>query len=135
MAKYGYKFKKRVVECYRRGEGGYITLAQMFGIASSTTVLKWVKQVEQFGFKALKRRKNKHVYSTQFKQDVLHYYLTSGESYRDVALKYNLPSMEIVVRWYKTYLEKGIEGLSPKPRRRLPMSKKNRETANRKKKR
>ncbi|MGE7695287.1 hypothetical protein ACQKNC_14405 [Lysinibacillus sp. NPDC094177] len=33
MAKYDYKFKKKVVEAYFQGEGGYRHLAIQFGIS------------------------------------------------------------------------------------------------------
>lgn len=92
MANYDYDFKKSVVEAYRRGEGGYVDLALKYGIPADSTVHKWVKIVEKLGFAALNRRGNKQIYSFQFKQDVIHYYLTSGDSYLDVALKYGLSS-------------------------------------------
>ncbi|MBU8909030.1 hypothetical protein KH400_20775, partial [Desertibacillus haloalkaliphilus] len=50
------------------------------------------------------------------------YYQTSGESYLDVAIKYNLSNPGIVKHWHQTFLESGLEGLS-KPKERPTMSK------------
>ncbi|MBC6143376.1 transposase, partial [Listeria seeligeri] len=46
MAKYDDGFKRKVVEAYQNGEGGYGTLAQRFGISHFSMVRKWVKIVE-----------------------------------------------------------------------------------------
>ncbi|WP_270996503.1 transposase, partial [Listeria seeligeri] len=86
--KYDDGFKRKVVEAYQNGEGGYRTLAQRFGISHFSLVRKWVKIVEVRGFEALQRRRTKQHYTSQFKQNVLHYYLNSGDSYLDVALQY-----------------------------------------------
>ncbi|WP_271010555.1 transposase [Listeria seeligeri] len=49
MAKYDDGFKRKVVEAYQNGEGGYRTLAQRFGISHFSLVRKWVKIVEARG--------------------------------------------------------------------------------------
>ncbi|MGM0304085.1 transposase [Enterococcus sp. AZ048] len=126
MSKYDYGFKKVVVEAYQNGEGGFQTLARSFGIPAASTVKKWVKTVEKLGFSALNRRKGKQSYSSQFKQDVLHYYLTSGDSYLDVALNYGLPSGDLLLHWHQAFLREVMRGLSPKPKRRPSMPKKKR---------
>ncbi|SDW90329.1 helix-turn-helix domain-containing protein, partial [Listeria ivanovii] len=96
MAKYDDGFKRKVVEAYQNSEGGYGTLAQRFGISHFSLVRKWVKIVEKRGFEALQRRRTKQHYTSQFKQNVLHYYLNSGDSYLDVALQYGLPSGDLL---------------------------------------
>ncbi|MBC1743290.1 transposase [Listeria welshimeri] len=92
MTKYDDGFKRKVVEAYQNGEGGYGTLAQHFGIPVFSTVHKWMKIAEKQGGKALQRHRTKHHYTSQFKHNVIHYYLNSSESYLDVALRYGLPS-------------------------------------------
>lgn len=128
MAKYDYDFKRIVVEAYQNGEGGYKTLARRFSIPAMSSVEKWVKIVERLGFSALHRRKSKQTYSSQFKQDVIHYYLTSGDSYLDVALNYGLPSGDLLQHWHQAFLREGMEGLSPKPKGRPAMTKKKKKT-------
>ncbi|MDV2931542.1 helix-turn-helix domain-containing protein [Enterococcus faecalis] len=105
MAKYDYSFKKQVVEAYQSGTGSYQTLANQFDIASISTVRKWVKTVEKLGFNGLHRRVNYQHYSSKFKQDVIHYYLTSGDSYLTVALKYGLPNDALVLAWHQKFLK------------------------------
>lgn len=124
MTKYDYAFKKQVVEAYQRGEGGYKTLADRYSISAFSTVKKWIKTVDTLGFDALHKRKTKQSYSYQFKQDVIHYYLNSGDSYLSVALKYGLSSGDLIQSWHQVFLKEGIQGLSPKPKGRPPMSKK-----------
>lgn len=132
MAKYDYQLKKSVVESYQRGEGGFKQLADHFGIPNKSTVRKWVKTVEKLGVEGLHRRKNKQTYSSQFKQDVIHYYLTSGESYLDVALKYGLSEGNLLQHWHQLFLRNGIEGLSPKQKGRPSMTKKKKKQTSKK---
>ena len=46
MEKYSYEFKKRVVDAYLNGEGGYIYLAETYGIAAWSNIKKWVLALE-----------------------------------------------------------------------------------------
>ena len=39
MSKYSFEFKKQVVNAYLNGEGGYIYLANKFGIPSDNKVI------------------------------------------------------------------------------------------------
>ena len=43
MAKYDFEFKKKVVEAYLRGEGGYQTLSKKYGLKSTRQIGYWVK--------------------------------------------------------------------------------------------
>lgn len=124
MAKYDDAFKRKVVESFQYGEYGYAELARQLNISSHSTVKKWVKTVELRGFSVLRRRRTKQTYSSQFKQDVIHYYLTSGDSYPTAALRYGLPSGDLLQRWHQVYQRDGMEGLAPKPKGRPSMTKK-----------
>ena len=60
VLKYSFEFKKKVVEAYFRGEGGYTFLAEKYGIKNRRQVLNWVHYYEEFGDDGLRRsRKNK----------------------------------------------------------------------------
>lgn len=122
MAKYDQKFKYQVVQAYFSGEGGTPFLAKKFGIKSKSTVRKWIKQFEAFGYEGLERKKNKQTYSMNFKMDALNYYYHSGLGILDAAIKFNLPSTEILSRWRKEFDTFGIDGLSPKKKGRPSMS-------------
>ncbi|TLG80929.1 helix-turn-helix domain-containing protein [Vagococcus zengguangii] len=124
MAKYDQKFKYKVVQAYFSGEGGIRFLSKKFDIKSTSTVKKWIKQFEVFGYEGLERKKNKQTYSMNFKIDVLNYYYQSGLGIIDVAIKFNIPSTEIVSRWKKEFDTFGIDGLKPKKKGRPSMSKK-----------
>ncbi|HBI2078054.1 TPA: IS3 family transposase [Enterococcus faecalis] len=116
MVKYNYEFKKKVVEAYNKGEGGYASLARRFSIPHHAIVEKWVKSVEKAGFKSLCRRNKNQKYSSKFKEDVVRYYQISGESTLDVAIKFGLPDRGMVTKWHTLFINEGAEGLSPKVR-------------------
>jgi transposase-like protein len=42
MAKYSFEFKKKIVQAYLNGEGGYTFLADKYGVPSDSNVKKWV---------------------------------------------------------------------------------------------
>jgi len=67
---------------YLSVEGGYRTIAENFDIPSHNTVKKWVKPYEMLGESSLVRKKLFKTYSDQFKLDVFHYKLRTGESYQ-----------------------------------------------------
>ncbi|QGG52600.1 hypothetical protein [Lysinibacillus pakistanensis] len=73
MSKYDYEFKKKVVEAYFQGEGGYRHLALQFGILGHGVVRIWVKQVAALGFDSLRKRARHAGYTIQFKLDVINY--------------------------------------------------------------
>ena len=48
MAKYDFEFKKKVVEAYLRGEGGYQTLSKKYGLKSTRQIGYWVKAYKKW---------------------------------------------------------------------------------------
>lgn len=133
MAKYDYEFKKKVVEAYFQGHGGYRQIALQFGISSGHGVVrKWVKQVTALGFDSLRKQKRRSDYTIQFKLDVINYYLNSGKSIRDVAHKFNLPNDSMVSLWTTAFRKHGIGGISPKTKGRPSMSRRTEENEGRK---
>jgi len=123
MAKYDLAFKLAVVKAYLAGEGGYQFLANKFGIPSMGTVKKWVEVYSFFGESGLERRRSRKTYSIQFKLDALHYKVSTGESYHDVAFKFGIHEPSIIANWIRVWQKEGIDGLS-KPKGRPTMSKK-----------
>ena len=61
MAKYNFEFKKKVVEAYLRGEGGYQILSKKFGLKSTRQIGYWVKAYKKFGDEGLKVLENINV--------------------------------------------------------------------------
>ncbi len=86
MAKYSYEFKRKVVQEYLDGKGGYEDIARQNNIPDGKQVRVWVKAYGEFGEEGLMRsRKNKN-YSFQFKLSVVELYMTSEVSYQELAL-------------------------------------------------
>ena len=65
MAKYDFEFKKKVVEAYLRGEGGYQILSKKFGLKSTRQIGYWVKAYKKFGDEY--KRQSKNVQKWEFK--------------------------------------------------------------------
>ena len=49
MAKYSYEYKKKVVQAYLNGEGGYTHLAEKYGVKNKRQVLNWVHSYNELG--------------------------------------------------------------------------------------
>lgn len=123
MAKYNLAFKLVVVKAYLSGQGGYVTIAKKFNIASDSTVSKWVKVYQTIGVSGLERRYINRSYTVQFKIDVLDYKLRTGKSYQEVANAYGMTEPSLLANWMRAWKKDGMEGLS-KPKGRPTMSKK-----------
>lgn len=63
MPKYSFEFKKKVVEAYFRGEGGYTFLAEKYCVKNRWQVLNWVHYYEEFGDDGLRRSRKNQEYS------------------------------------------------------------------------
>ena len=118
MAKYSFEFKKKVVEEYLNGKGGYRDLAKKYNVASRSNVTKWVKAYSEFGDEGLKRsRKNKN-YSFQFKLSVVELYLSSEVSYQELALSQGINNPSLITRWVNDYRIAGPDALRPRKKGR-----------------
>ncbi len=112
MVKYNEKFKRKVVDAYLAGEGGYLSIAEKFDIPSTSTVRKWVSVFRRFGKDSFVIKKSHKTYTVQFKLDVLNYKIRTGDSFIEVALKYGFNEPSIIANWFKKWQSEGIEGLS-----------------------
>ena len=121
--KYDFIFKQSVIAYYNEDNGLQAT-AKHFGIADKSTVAKWVKQYEFGGVEALRPKRSKAVYSTEFKHQVLTVMEREGLSEADTALRFGITSPSLVGVWRKRYATNGMLGLMPKPKGRRSSSKK-----------
>ena len=65
MAKYSYEFKKKIVDAYLRGEGGYKYLSSIYG-PHKKDIQKWVNNYQSFGDEGLMRsRQQKNILLTR----------------------------------------------------------------------
>jgi transposase len=121
MAKYDERFKKKVVEDYLAGVGGYRVLGAKYGVDQAIVRL-WVDRYRQHG-DAGWCRKLSH-YSVQFKLSVLKQMWQQELSYRQVVTLFDLRGgTGVVSGWERLYHEGGLAALEPRPRGRPKMMK------------
>ena len=118
MAKYSYEFKKKIVQEYLDGNGGYEYLAKKYNVAKDTQVMDWVKAYQTFGNDGLMRSRQNNNYSFQFKLSVVELYLSSEVSYRELALSQGINNASLIVRWVNDFRIAGPDALRPKKKGR-----------------
>ena len=121
MAKYRETFKYMIVQEYLSGTLGYELLVNKYGIKSKAQIYHWVAIYKKFGLEGLSPKKNKEVYSVQFKLDVLSFMKRTGASVMETALEFGLTNPPIITSWKRAFLQGGTEALA-RPKGRPPMS-------------
>lgn len=129
MAKYSFEFKKKVIEAYQSGEGGYSYLAEKYGVKNKRQVLNWVHYYEKFGDEGLMRSRKNKSYTFEYKLHVVMLYLSSEFSYQDLALSEGINSNALIVKWVNDFRIAGPDALRPKKKGR----KKSMDSSNKKK--
>lgn len=122
MAKYSYELKMKIVQDYLNQRGGYLFLANKYGISGKTTIQKWVASYKAMGKESLKRSRQIKSYSVQFKRDAVELYLTTEVSYQDLAIALDVNNPALLANWVRKYRSDGIEGLSKRKGRPPKMS-------------
>jgi transposase len=118
MAKYSFEFKKKVVQAYLDGKGGYGCLAKQYNIPNDEQVRKWIKAYECFGDNGLMRSRQNKNYSFQFKLSVVELYLSSEVSYQELALSQGINNPSLIARWVNDFRTAGPDALRPKKKGR-----------------
>ena len=118
MAKYSYELKKKVVDSYLNGEGGYVFLAKTYGIAAWSNINKWVLAYSKMGDEGLIRSRKKLNYSFEYKLHVVELYLSSEVSYQDLALQERINNPTQIVKWVNDFRIAGPDALRPKKKGR-----------------
>ena len=118
MAKYSYEFKKKVVQEYLDGNGGYGYLAKKYNIAKDTQVMDWVKTYQTLGKEGLMRSRQNNNYSFQFKLSVVELYLSSEVSYRELAFSQGINNPSLIAKWVNDFRITGPDALKPKKKGR-----------------
>lgn len=124
MVKYNFELKKKIVQEYIKGQGGYRYLANKYQIKHEHTVKMWINSYLQFGFEGLLRKKQYTNYSVQFKINAIDLYLSKEMSYREVANKIGINNPALIANWMQKFRKTGIEGLSKKKGRPSKMTSK-----------
>ncbi len=118
MAKYSFEFKKKVVQAYLNGEGGYKYLAKKYNVPAFNNIKKWINSYKEFGDEGLMRSRQNKNYSFQFKLSVVELYLSSEVSYQELALSQGINNPSLIVRWVNDFRIAGPDALRPKKKGR-----------------
>lgn len=118
MPKYSFEFKKKVVEAYLRGEGGYTYLAEKYGVKNRRQVLNWVHYYAEFGDEGLRCSRENKTYSFEFKLNVVKLYLSSEVSYQELALSQGINNSALLAKWVNDFRISGPDALRPKKKGR-----------------
>ena len=118
MPKYSFEFKKKVVEAYLRGEGGYSYLAKKYGVKNKRQVLNWVHYYAEFGDEELRRSRGNKTYTFEFKLNVVELYLSSEVSYQELALSQGINNSALLAKWVNDFRIAGPDALRPKKKGR-----------------
>ena len=118
MAKYTFEFKKKVVQEYLDGKGGYAYIAKQNGIPAESHLRRWVNAYKEFGDEGLLRSRQKNNYSFQFKLSVVKLYLTSEVSYQELALSQGINNPNLLTKWVNDFRIAGPDALRPKKKGR-----------------
>lgn len=94
--------KLRAVYEYLDGKGSQKAIAQKYGI-TCTPFKQWIQKYQTFGESAFIKTGHNASYSVEFKQTVIDAYLSGKGSFKDLAVKYKIPSFETVRRWVLIY--------------------------------
>ena len=111
MAKYSYELKKRIVDEYLKGKGGFRSLAQKYGVTNMRQVLNWVHNYQQFGDEGLIRSRKNVDYPFEFKLSVVESYLSGENSYQELALKNGIKNSCIICKWVNDFRAAGPDAL------------------------
>ena len=108
-ANYSKELKLEIVKRYLNGESA-TSLVNEYGMTQfgNSLVFEWVHRYEALGETAFDNLSTNKSYSKELKELVIKEYLSGGISIRDLAIKYNISSCEIVRRWVLKY-NNGIE--------------------------
>ncbi len=118
MPKYSFEFKKKVVDAYFKGEGGYTYLAEKYGVKNRRQVLNWVHYYEKFGDDGLRRSRGNKIYSFEFKLHMVELYLSSEVSCQELALAQGINNSALVSKWVNDFKIAGPDALRPKKKGR-----------------
>jgi transposase len=117
MAKYDQATRRKIVDEYLSGCGGFRELAKRHGIGRST-LRRWVFGYRVHGDAGL--RKKSSSYDADFKLHVLQYMRSNELSGQQVSVLFDLRDAGAVGKWQRLYHDGGYEALKPRPKGRRP---------------
>ena len=101
-SKYSKELKLSIVKRYLDGEGSIISLAKEIN-TNHSVVHEWVRQYNAYGESIFDSNNTNSSYTKEFKEQVVLDYLNGEGSYRQLAIKYSIPSKETIRKWVNDY--------------------------------
>ncbi|MDO4680652.1 MAG: transposase [Aerococcus sp.] len=103
MTKYNYEFKRKVVNNYLNGKGGFKLLARKYGIAYPGQIRKWLIRFNALGNEGLKVQEGRRYYSFERKLDIVQLYLSTTCSYQNIATREGIPDASFIAQWVRIF--------------------------------
>jgi transposase len=119
MAKYSFEFKKRIIQDYITGKGGYRYLADKYNVPSISNVKKWIDNYQAFGDEGLLRSRRNEKYTFEYKLHVVELYLSSEVSFQVLALQEKINNPAQIAKWVNDFRIAGPDALRPKKKGRM----------------
>ena len=104
-AKYSAEQKIQACEDYLSGRKSAAEIAMQLGMGKGGKghVRQWSKMYKAHGSSVFEETHHNKSYSKEFKEKVVREYLTGRGSFRDLAVKYSIPSDETIRQWVSSY--------------------------------
>lgn len=118
MTKYSFEFKKRIVQEYLSGNGGYGYLADKYNVPAESNIKKWIYNYQALGDEGLLRSRHQEKYSFEYKLHVVELYISSEVSYQDLALQEGINNPAQITKWVNDFKMVGPDALRPKKKGR-----------------
>jgi transposase len=117
MAKYDQATRRKIVDEYLSGSGGFRELARRYDIGRST-LRRWVSGYRIHGDSGLRKKSSR--YDADFKLHVLQYMRSNELSGQQVSVLFDLRDAGAIGKWQRLYDDGGYEALKPRLRSRRP---------------
>lgn len=107
--------KLEIVKAYINEEGGFKSLAQKYGVSSSS-IREWVWKYQEHGDKAFRMPSSANAtYTSEFKFKCVQSVLSGEATINETVAKYNISSRSILRSWIKEYNVNGtLKDYDPK---------------------
>lgn len=103
--KYSFEQKVKACEDYLSGRKSATEIARQLGMGKGGKdhVRQWSKMYKAHGSSVFEESHHNRSYSKEFKEKVVREYLSGSGSFRDLAVRYNVPSDNTIIQWVSSY--------------------------------
>ena len=104
-AKYSAEQKIQACEDYLSGRKSAVEIAMQLGMGKGGKdhVRQWSKMYKAHGSSVFEESHHNRSYSKELKEKVVREYLSGRGSFRDLAVRYNVPSDNTIIQWVSSY--------------------------------